>query len=123
MSTLVITESEQINYLVEFIKKPVMQPKKCVICGYTTLSPDHKKIQKVGVLVSIGYGIIGWSLCHQYDKFDKDMAIHIAISRAEKAIEMSPSERELYYERIPRSIRKKFLKMCERSLKYYSEND
>lgn len=40
--------------------------------------------QKIGVVVAIERGQIGWSRCRMGDKFDKALGIKIAIGRAKK---------------------------------------
>lgn len=86
----------------------------------------YKKGEKKGVLVAIGPGIIGWSLCNnnaefywKRDVFDKELGLHIALSRAEAVSKMSVNERIEYYENVPSSMQEKFAEMADRSYKYF----
>lgn len=79
-----------------------------------------KPRRHIGVFTSIGAGIVGWSLCCSRDRFDKERGIHIALSRAVDAAELSPEERVLYYENVPNSIRGQFEDMLDRSFNYYT---
>ena len=40
--------------------------------------------QKIGVVVALEKGKIGWSRCQEPDKFDKELGLLIAIGRAKK---------------------------------------
>lgn len=40
--------------------------------------------QKIGIVVALGRGQIGWSRCQGPDKFNKELGIKIAIGRAQK---------------------------------------
>ena len=40
--------------------------------------------QKIGVVVALGKGQIGWSRCQGPDVFDKELGLKIAIGRAKK---------------------------------------
>lgn len=86
----------------------------------------YEKGEKKGVLVAIGPGIIGWSLCNtgagcywKLDVFDKELGLHIALSRAEAVSKMSAVERTEYYDTVPSSIQEKFAEMVDRSYKYF----
>ena len=86
----------------------------------------YEKGKKKGVLVAIGSGIIGWSLCNtgseyywEKDVFDKELGLHIALSRAEAVSKMSAVERAEYYDTVPSSIQEKFAEMVDRSYKYF----
>ena len=86
----------------------------------------YEKGKKKGVLVAIGPGIIGWSLCNtgseyywEKDVFDKELGLHIALSRAEAVSKMPVNERIEYYENVPSSMQEKFAEMVDRSYKYF----
>lgn len=92
-----------------------------------------------GVVVAIGPGIIGWSLCSKYDVFTKEQAKNIALHRAVKAQtlstliedfklydedgnctdELTCSKRDLFYEALPQSLFNTFDKVLQRSYIYY----
>ena len=76
--------------------------------------------------MAIGPGIIGWSLCNtgsgyywEKDVFDKELGLHIALSRAEAVSKMPVNERIEYYENVPSSMQEKFAEMVDRSYKYF----
>ena len=86
----------------------------------------YEKGKKKGVLVAIGPGIVGWSLCNtnagyywEKDVFDKKLGLHIALSRAETVSKMSGTEKIEYYENVPSSMQEKFAEMVDRSYKYF----
>jgi hypothetical protein len=37
---------------------------------------------RIGVVVALGSGVVGWSKCCRKDKFDKELGTHIAMGRA-----------------------------------------
>lgn len=76
-----------------------------------------------GVLVSIGPGIIGWSLCSKHDTFTKRQALNIALSRASKMEKASRTEKTEYYENMPYSLQQLAIKMIERSYAYFKIPD
>jgi hypothetical protein len=69
---------------------------------------------RVGVVVSNGFGSVGWSLLHEPDTYDPRMAIRLA-----RGIE--ENEEKLDYSEIPYSIHKDIKKMLERSKKYFKQ--
>jgi len=82
------------------------------------------KGQKRGVVVSIGDGIIGWSLCNiksglDGDKFDKAKGIDLALRRAKIASQLTYGERRSFYQKVPFSIKELFDMMDLRSQKYF----
>lgn len=81
--------------------------------------------QLKGVVVAIGAGIIGWSLCDNKDIFKKDKAIDIALRRALAAkakLEEGSSNFWNCYDKIPQSLFEILEKIEERSDKYFKEN-
>ena len=72
-----------------------------------------------GVMVAMDKGVYGWSMCDSKDLFDKDKGYNIAYNRAVKADSMSPSERDVFYKKIPTSMRSLFSKTIERAKRYY----
>ena len=89
------------------------------------------KGKRKGVVVSIGEGIIGWSLCktnttinHDFyiekgDVFDKEVGIDKALRRAILAAGMRVSERASFYSTIHFSLAGLYEEMDERSRKYF----
>jgi hypothetical protein len=80
------------------------------------------KGKRKGVVVAVGSGILGWSLCctSKGDVFDKGKALNIALQRADLASAMDHSERLNFYEKVPFSIIDLFEEMELRSEKYFN---
>lgn len=95
-----------------------------------------------GVVVAIGPGILGWSLCSKLDFFTKKQAINIALNRAVKArnlsdlqkeyettdedgdiIEYTSSERGEFYLTVPDSLIPTWNKIMQRSYIYYKHKE
>lgn len=95
-----------------------------------------------GVVVAIGPGILGWSLCSKLDVFTKKQAINIALNRAVKArnlsdvqkeyettdedgdiIEYTSSERGEFYLTVPDSLIPTWNKITQRSYIYYKHKE
>lgn len=76
-----------------------------------------------GMVIAIGDGIIGWSLCNKKDTFNKEIAIDIAMKRALVAKGLSLKSRSSFYSRLPFSLNEAFNKMEERSEKYFKYAD
>ena len=86
-----------------------------------------------GVVVSIGPGIVGWSLCSKLDVFTKEQAKNIAFHRAVKAGTLNPEEtvvneeitskREEFYLGLPDTLVEKFNKIYERSYLYFKHKE
>jgi hypothetical protein len=72
-----------------------------------------------GVVMAIGKGIYGWSMCDPKDQFSKERGLNIAYNRALKARELNEEERAKYYSTIPHSLRSLFNKVEERANRYY----
>ena len=117
-----------------------------VVYNVTDESGDTYRIPKAvlnytrgeikGIVVAIGPGILGWSLCrtgssydpifreiHSGDKFDKKIGLHIALERARIAQSLSHTDRVNFYEKLPSSLEKDFAKMMDRSYTYFSNDD
>lgn len=78
--------------------------------------------EKKGILIAIGPGIVGWSLCRSgkiFDKFNKEVGIDIALKKAVIASKLTTLQRDSFYGKVPRSISEEFERMMERSYKYY----
>lgn len=73
-----------------------------------------------GMVVAIDDGVIGWSLCNKKDIFNKEIAIDMAMKRAIIASKLSLKSRNNFYSRIPFSLNDEFLRMEERSEKYFN---
>lgn len=83
-----------------------------------------------GVVVAIGANILGWSLCsskrtwvigvgYVVDTFDPEKGLGIALARADFASTLHQAERELYYEKVPFSLKELLMDMKVRSEKYF----
>ncbi len=89
-----------------------------------------KKGNPRGVVVAIGPGIIGWSLCSKLDVFTKEQAKNIAFHRALKASTLDNSansitinDRDHFYMGVPDTLFEKFDKINERSYIYYKHKE
>lgn len=80
---------------------------------------EFVKGEKRGVIVAIGAGKVGWSLCDKLDKFDKTVGLEKAIERAEFLITASDTERALYFANVPRSMTSDVEEMVKRSFDYF----
>jgi len=76
-----------------------------------------------GVVVAIGPGIIGWSLCKHPDVFHKQKGFEIALGRAKRVAELGPEDETEYYDKMPFSLHDLALKMHERSVKYFKVSE
>lgn len=126
------------NPLIEYIRTP----KKTVAKIKNTKSGKVPYLTEIGgnpigVIVAIGPGMVGYSVCNTASKFDyaeigdvklirlaeapddfsKEVAFDIALSRAE----MSPTERLEFLKETPLKIKKRVDKMVERSYAYYKQ--
>lgn len=130
--------------LVTYHRKPTKYTSKVVYNemkdenGFSYTVPtaviDRVRGEKKGVLVAIGPGIVGWSMCKEPtryfsdlyddgDKFDKAIGMHIAFSRAIKAKELSTYDREMLYDNVPTTLQPAFAEMVDRSFKYFQSPD
>ncbi len=90
------------------------------------------KGKKKGVIVAIGDGILGWSMCntkpgwsrkegwHEGDKFDKVKGLDLALKRAQIAKKLDPVDRESFYEKVPETLIDMFEEMELRAQKYFA---
>ena len=78
-----------------------------------------EKGQRIGVVVAIGPGILGWSLCDSADVFDRDKGLHIALGRAVHAEIIEPITRINFYATVPDSLLDICKAMMIRSLQYF----
>ena len=125
--------------LVSYYRKPDKYATKLII--YQGIDTDgssiaisqavltYEKGEKKGVLVAIGPGIIGWSLCNfsakywEKEVFDKKLGLHIALNRAEAASKMSTIEKAEYYDNVPSSMQESFEEMLNRSYRYFQVSE
>lgn len=77
------------------------------------------KGKKRGIVVAIGNGIIGWSLCNSEDEFDKAKGLDLALKRAKIAAQLNYRERRSFYQKVPFSLKELFDTMDIRSQKYF----
>lgn len=72
-----------------------------------------------GIMVSIGPNIIGWALCDKKDKFNLAYGIDLALRRANIAKNLSYRNRNSFYATVPDSMREMFVRMDDRSERYF----
>lgn len=113
--------------LVSYYKRPnklvakVTYPK---LSDFASARLELIKGEKKGVLVAIGPGIIGWSLCNNKEpQFRKDIGLAIALSRAEAVSKLTLFEREDFYSKVPFTLQYAFDEMMERSFLYFQIPD
>ena len=92
---------------------------------------DCVRGERKGVLVAIGPGIVGWSMCkepvlllspyrfREGDDFNKALGLHIALTRAIKVKAMSTWDKQEFYDSIPTTMQPAFKEMMDRSYKYF----
>jgi hypothetical protein len=85
-----------------------------MIYEYVKNEHGHRK----GIVCATSKFGIGWSLCHNNDIFDKNLALKIAEGRARKLEKLSEEEEEVTI-KIPESITNIFDKMVDRADRYY----
>jgi hypothetical protein len=68
-----------------------------------------KNGKRIGVVVGVAANCVGWSLCKKCDRFDREMALTIAVGRAWKGCF-----------NVPHTIQPYFNKMVDRSCRYYT---
>lgn len=73
-----------------------------------------------GVVVAIGYGQIGWSLCDKRDIFNKERGIKIAI---ERAVLHKDCDIEEILKIAPKSLKENIIRINRRSHSYFKRND
>jgi len=91
------------------------------------------KGKRKGVVVAIGAGQIGWSMCntkpgwsrkegwHEGDVFDREKGLSLALKRADIASRLNRWERESFYTKVPDSIIDLFEEMDFRAQLYFPE--
>ena len=124
---------------------PLVEIKKTKTEGYEIVPKAQRVRIPKGLVVAIGPGIVGWSMCNDSEKiitiedpedkdsviieslkgdsFNKELGIHIALNRANYAATIGAAQREIYYENVPQTLRKLFNKMMEKSYTKFSESD
>lgn len=89
------------------------------------------KGEKRGVVVSLGEGIFGWSMCktkpsytsrgwEDADTFNKEVGLSIALNRANIASALDVDGRASFYEKIPFTLAETFNEMVFRASKYFN---
>ena len=133
MSTLKLTDFDKV--LVSYLHEPsklVAKVKYAKESNEPQAVLEQVKGNKKGVIVAIGEGILGWSMCnttsgwtrlgdfHEGDRFDKEKGISIALNRA-KYVESLDEEtrREYYGQNVPESLLELFVEMDERAVRYF----
>lgn len=116
--------------LLQYINTP---DKVTAYVDYSTGIPVAKlkvvKGKRIGVVVSVGHGIMGWSLCNETkeiegkkDVYNQKLAMKIALNRANHAAYLEEDDLEDYYENnLPYSIGDTFMRVYQRSLKYFQK--
>ena len=102
---------------------------KSQLTSYISTTEDGRKEAKLhkvkgkirGVVVAIGPGIIGWSLCSKKDEYNHELGIHIALRRA-SINEVSGESIETLINKIPSTLHEEVLQIYERSLKYFQHD-
>ena len=84
-----------------------------------SVTKQVQKGAKKGVVVAIGAGILGWSMCDDWDEYNNKKGLLIATRRAEASAKMTPEERIAFYEKVPQSLTETFLTMKDRSVTYF----
>lgn len=84
-----------------------------------SVTKQVQKGAKKGVVVAIAAGVLGWSMCDDWDEYDNKKGLLIATKRAEAASKMTPEERSKFYEKVPQSLTETFLIMEDRSMTYF----
>lgn len=82
----------------------------------------NSKRQPKGVVVAIGAGIVGWSLCSKHDTYNREHGLMIAHRRAVKARVLTTKELIEYYEKSPDSIKELIGIVGERSFVYFKKD-
>ena len=86
---------------------------------------------KKGILVAIGPGIVGWSLCKDSwsprsyvgpDDFNQQIGMHIALNRALAVQEMGLVEKAEFAAKVPETLKKDYTEMIFRSFRYFKED-
>lgn len=76
-----------------------------------------------GVVVALDKDIVGWSMCHPRDTFNKTRGLNIAISRASYLYQKLGSKGIMYhYSKVPKSLELDVDNMRTRSCKYFKDD-
>lgn len=90
--------------------------------------------KRKGVVVALGAGILGWSLCNPKggysskkgyyagDVFDKAKGLDLALKRADIASGLNPVDREAFYDKVPFSVLELFEEMEVRAALYFARD-
>ena len=111
--------------LVEFLRE---DDKFIAVLDTNSLGIPMAYVQKItgkriGVVVAIGDGVLGWSLCNSKDEFNKEKGVSIALHRAHYAGSLSIRGREEIYQKVPDSLIELFEKVSERSSRYFKYDE
>ena len=79
---------------------------------------NSKRVPK-GVIVAIGPGIVGWSLCNKKDTFVRAKGLNIALRRAASIQFATEESKDIFYEKCPETLEESVRKMINRSLIYF----
>jgi hypothetical protein len=98
------------------------------------------KGERIGVVVALGAGVFGWSLCNKKDQlvpvaetsgeivvisvpgdtFDKAIGLDKALQRAKIAQSLDAENRVSFYKKVPYTLSNLFEQMTERAEIYYA---
>lgn len=81
---------------------------------------QYVKGEIIGIVVSLGYGIIGWSLCNKKDCFNFELGMDKALKRALIAASLNNRNRSSFYANVPTTLIQLFQDMEERSMYFYN---
>lgn len=106
--------------LVEYKRKPShLKSFVAIEDGVPTAKLQLIKGATRGIMVSIGPNIIGWALCDKKDTFNLAYGIDLALRRANIAKNLSYRNRNSFYATVPDSMREMFVRMDDRSERYF----
>ena len=82
----------------------------------------NSKGMPIGVVIAIEKDCVGWSLCHEWDTYQKEVGIDHAIRKALSAKRIGRLQRIFMYENsVPNSMADLVDKMLDRSELYYKD--
>lgn len=125
-----LNEPDQLVAKVDYLKLVDPQGNPVARAVLETIKGERR-----GVVVAIGPGIVGWSLCHvkagwgrdgrwhEADKFNKAKGLDLALQRAKISATLDLVGKTSFYQKVPFSIQKEFDKMVERSFHYFQIPD
>ena len=128
-------EPDEIVAKVKYVPEPVAEGEEPTGKMVPTAVLETIKGQKKGVVVALGAGILGWSLCntsegyipgkgyHSGDVFDKEKGLSLALTRANIAATLNPVNRESFYDKVPQTILDLFEQVEFRAEKYFTPKD